>query len=187
MRRSKLYYYNGESRTVAEWAKETGICLQTLKNRLYHGWPIGEALTRPVQVQRQRERHRTDHTGERHGMLRVVKCVGSGNDGKGFLWLCQCACGGERIVPARLLRSTFHCGCRTKRRKAQPPTHDQPCWTCRNYAGGCSWSRKEPPPVDGWIATPVTKYNGARPEMNTFAIHFCPEYVPDGTEDRNDE
>ena len=92
-------------------------------------------------------------------MLVVDHCLGSGPDGP--KWLCVCDCGKTRVVLARNL---------------------QPCWTCRNYAGGCSWSQKYPEPVKGWDATPTTKYQGNAGEVTSFAIHYCPEYVPDGTE-----
>lgn len=123
---------------------------------------------------------RTDHTGERHGMLVVDHCLGSGPAGP--KWLCVCDCGKTRVVLARNLRGAYSCGCKARRKADRRPGHPQPCWTCRNYAGGCSWSQKYPEPVKGWDATPTTKYQGNAGEVTSFAIHYCPEYVPDGTE-----
>lgn len=57
----------------------------------------------------------------------------------------------------------------------------QPCWTCRKYCGGCSWTKRDPKPVEGWEATPTTKiYRGH--VMHSYAIRGCPEYEWDGTE-----
>lgn len=63
----------------------------------------------------------------------------------------------------------------------------QKCWSCTKYAGGCSWSR-EFKPVPGWEAEPRTY--GARPkykvpEVNSYEIVACPEYVWDGTDPRD--
>lgn len=59
----------------------------------------------------------------------------------------------------------------------------QPCWTCRKYCGGCSWTRKEAQPVEGWVATPTEKSsNDVNVKIPSFAIHYCPEYEWDGTE-----
>ena len=62
----------------------------------------------------------------------------------------------------------------------RPPT--QPCWHCRNYAGGCSWTQKEPKPVDGWRAVPTRKSGDSGKIMHSFEIRYCPEFVSDGTE-----
>ena len=110
-------------------------------------------------------------------MLVVDHCLGSGPK-----WLCVCDCGKTRVVLARNLRGAYSCGCKARRKADRRPGHPQPCWTCRNYAGGCSWSQKYPEPVKGWDATPTTKYQGNAGEVTSFAIHYCPEYVPDGTE-----
>ena len=52
----------------------------------------------------------------------------------------------------------------------------QPCETCQKYAGGCSWSR-DFTPVLGWDATPTEKRGSV--VIHSYAIHHCPEYVPD--------
>jgi len=38
---------SGETHTLAEWAKITGICSTTLNNRLHAGWPEEEFLSPP--------------------------------------------------------------------------------------------------------------------------------------------
>lgn len=54
---------------------------------------------------------------------------------------------------------------------------NQPCWTCQNCYGGCSWSR-EFKPVNGWIATP--SYIASNEEYaDTYKITYCPEYKED--------
>lgn len=80
-------------------------------------------------------------------------------------------------------RYVYSCGCtRVHPRAKGNAQNTQPCWSCRKYAGECSWSRKYPEPVEGWEATPTTKYQGTAREITSFAIHYCPEYVSDGTE-----
>lgn len=48
--------------------------------------------------------------------------------------------------------------------------HDQPCWTCGNCYGGCSWS-SEFTPIEGWEAEPIMKDGDI-----TYQIRYCPEY-----------
>ena len=40
--------YRGKNQTVAQWAREMGLNLTTLENRLYAGWDIERALTTTV-------------------------------------------------------------------------------------------------------------------------------------------
>ena len=67
---------------------------------------------------------------------------------------------------------------RYKRKKRDVTAYyekQQPCWTCKNACGGCSWSR-EFKPVEGWEAVPRSiKSNGIHAE--TYKIINCPEYV----------
>lgn len=47
--------YNGETKTVSEWAKSQGILPNTLQYRLYRGWSLEEALgTKPRQTTEER-------------------------------------------------------------------------------------------------------------------------------------
>ena len=85
------------------------------------------------------------------------------------------------------LKTVTSCGCDRRRRpprKGEKPPQDwaeQPCWTCRKYAGGCCWSR-ELKPIPGWRATKTIKFQGTCGGLESYAIHECPEYEPDGTE-----
>lgn len=45
---SKLLNYNGESRSVTEWARRVGISRGTIRSRLKKGWTVESALTTPV-------------------------------------------------------------------------------------------------------------------------------------------
>lgn len=40
--------YNGETKTISEWADCMGISQDTLKRRIYYGWSVEKALTTPV-------------------------------------------------------------------------------------------------------------------------------------------
>ena len=44
--------YNGETKTMSQWAEEKGIPYDTLRMRLIKGWTIDDALTRPVRIKR---------------------------------------------------------------------------------------------------------------------------------------
>lgn len=62
----------------------------------------------------------------------------------------------------------------------------QPCWTCQNCYGGCNWSARFEP-VEGWIATPRTygQIICGIQSMESYEILYCPEYVNDGSDQRN--
>ena len=47
-RNNKLLTYNGETKTMAEWAEEKGLKYNTLQSRLNYGWPLKKALTKKV-------------------------------------------------------------------------------------------------------------------------------------------
>lgn len=40
--------YNGQTLTIAQWAKETGICKGTIRDRYYKGWTPEAIITTPV-------------------------------------------------------------------------------------------------------------------------------------------
>lgn len=48
MPKQRLITHEGQSLSVSEWSKRTGIPYATLLNRLNTGWPTDEALTEPV-------------------------------------------------------------------------------------------------------------------------------------------
>lgn len=52
--KARHYTYNGETHTLDEWARITGIKPMTIRTRLYQGWELGEALGTPVERRRQR-------------------------------------------------------------------------------------------------------------------------------------
>lgn len=57
--KSERLYYQGEYKTIQEWAKEYGISKNTLQARLYRfGWPIKKALETPVDKRRCRKIYR---------------------------------------------------------------------------------------------------------------------------------
>lgn len=47
-RTSRYLEYNGERKSVAEWAAEKGISYQTLYSRITDGWTVEKALTVPI-------------------------------------------------------------------------------------------------------------------------------------------
>lgn len=65
---------------------------------------------------------------------------------------------------------------------------EQPCWHCKKYAFGCSWSEsKGETPVKGWIAEPSVRSRGTAEEYRSWKILFCPEKESDGTEEKTEE
>lgn len=48
-RNNVLYSFNGEEKTLSEWSEITGISYHALLKRLYLGWSIEDALTKPLQ------------------------------------------------------------------------------------------------------------------------------------------
>jgi hypothetical protein len=44
----KLVTFNGQTKTSADWAKETGIPYKTLLRRFKLGWDVERALTEPM-------------------------------------------------------------------------------------------------------------------------------------------
>lgn len=63
----------------------------------------------------------------------------------------------------------------------------QKCWTCENATGGCSWTAIDKKtgkvmfqPVPGWDATPTRRRLSGKTIMESYEIHDCPQYVPDG-------
>lgn len=181
----KKYRCNGEELSMLEWSRRVGIRRKTIEGRLNRGWSLEKALTVPVKKRASQRYRYKDHVGERHGLLTVVKRYDAEDTGGGVRWLCKCKCGGLRIVYSKYLNTVKDCGCGSKKRKGPVvPNIEQPCWSCQNYIDGCSWSRKEHLPVEGWDAVPTLKYQGRGGEMRSYAIISCPEYVSDGTEGR---
>ena len=40
--------YRGETKTMKEWSRELGIPYYTLRQRISRGWPVAEALEKPI-------------------------------------------------------------------------------------------------------------------------------------------
>lgn len=47
-RNNRLLTYNGETKTISQWANDTGIKYTTLYRRITNGWTAESALTTPV-------------------------------------------------------------------------------------------------------------------------------------------
>lgn len=47
-RSSRFLEFNGDKRTVSQWAKHTGISQEALYRRLAKGWAVERALTQPM-------------------------------------------------------------------------------------------------------------------------------------------
>lgn len=47
-KRGLYYEYNGESHTLYDWSKITGLSHASLRSRMRYGWDIEKALTTPV-------------------------------------------------------------------------------------------------------------------------------------------
>ena len=48
-RTNRVVTFNGEAKTLQQWADETGILPSTIRERLSRGWSAEKALTQPVQ------------------------------------------------------------------------------------------------------------------------------------------
>lgn len=76
-------------------------------------------------------RIRSDLTGERFGLLLVIKHAGKGPNGRS-LWLCKCDCGNTKIVTHHSLvhDNITGCGCRLKPRHGYTQTETYASWQC---------------------------------------------------------
>ncbi len=51
----RVFTYQGESKTLPEWARSLGISRNTLLSRIYlYQWPVDRALSEPVQMHRKK-------------------------------------------------------------------------------------------------------------------------------------
>lgn len=53
-RSNKALTHKGETRTMSQWAAESGMCYSTLRGRIRRGWDMDRALTEPVGKQNKR-------------------------------------------------------------------------------------------------------------------------------------
>ena len=61
-RNNRLITYNGDTHTVAEWARKLGIIPDTISYRISKGWPIEKAFQAPMNT----GRHPTSHNKTPH-------------------------------------------------------------------------------------------------------------------------
>lgn len=123
-----------------------------------------------------------DRTGKRYGKLVVRRPYGRDTKGH-IIWLCDCDCGSSRAVYSGDIGRIKSCGkCAPYAEPSKPK--GQPCWHCKNYIDGCSWSRKEHKPVEGWVAKKVRRLQGRNSPFESYEISYCPEFISDGTEVR---
>ena len=47
-RNNRILTYNGESKTISQWADTIGMRVDTLKSRIYYGWSVKDAIERPL-------------------------------------------------------------------------------------------------------------------------------------------
>lgn len=47
-RRNRILEFQGQRRTVSQWAQQTGLSQKALRNRLQMEWPVERILTEPV-------------------------------------------------------------------------------------------------------------------------------------------
>jgi hypothetical protein len=87
---------NGETLSLKEWSRRTGIGYPTLKQRYDHGWPLASFLTPPAPFKRV-----GDLTGQQIGEWTIL---GRGPNkqydcGQSIpMWRCRCSCGEVRDV-----------------------------------------------------------------------------------------
>jgi hypothetical protein len=48
--RVRLLTLDGETKTVSQWARDRGMSIKTLHDRLFRGWSVRKALTSKVQI-----------------------------------------------------------------------------------------------------------------------------------------
>lgn len=111
-RTTRYFTIDGETKNLQQWCDYYGINRGTVNTRLQHGWPIEDALTRPLVSN---ERDRTSLIGKRFGNLTVIDYAGddaikADNNSR---WVCECDCGNRIVTTSHRLKSghTRSCGC----------------------------------------------------------------------------
>lgn len=74
-RANRLVEYDGQTHTVKEWSRLTGIRNDTLTRRLNNGWEIKDALTRPTRVRKESTPGIT-YNGETHSIIEWSRITG---------------------------------------------------------------------------------------------------------------
>lgn len=116
---------NGETASLAEWARRSGLSDRAIAYRLSVGI-LGEDLLSKSRPAPRREQWRrvafVDRTGERYGRLTVTGFAGLRKCDRSRLWQCVCDCGNNRTATSRdLTRGDItSCGCATTRNRLPP-------------------------------------------------------------------
>ncbi len=173
MGKSKYIKCKGTSLSITEWSQARKIPKETISNRLRQGWSIEEALGFKEHKRGVPEKVAISKEMQN----KICKMYKSGMELK---QICEKLEVGYYAV-YNTLKAAGHKVKRAtagrKKTKEDFAKREQPCWHCKKYAGGCSWSR-DFTPVEGWTAEKVLMGSGTE----TYEIKECPELVSDGTE-----
>jgi hypothetical protein len=101
----KTYTHDGKTQTVADWACDTGLHPQVIRNRIRYGWPIERVLSEPQDPRvRYRERISADQVirfrGKAFTVSRWAKLTG---------------------IPTRIIRNRLHARWTITRALTEPP------------------------------------------------------------------
>lgn len=121
----------------------------------------------------------SDLTGQRFGRLTVIEFAGQGKKGASK-WLCQCDCGGQKVVNRCDLQSggTKSCGCLHQERTEQ--TWYKKCGKLKTLCISCIRSAAPPELQCIWDASKATVLPvGAEHKIDKdkICITSCPEYL----------
>ena len=91
------------------------------------------------------------------------------------MFVNQCKQCGKRFFAKS--KETKYCGkiCRQDAAEKRRLSLEQPCWSCKNATGGCSWSKCFKP-VCGWVAEAV-ETKDEEGNIRTYRIRSCPQFV----------
>lgn len=111
-RNNVLYTYNGETKTLAEWSENLGICYKTLQKRI-RNWGVEKAFTTPIKTESV-----IDITGQKFGRLTAISLVSTKG---GARFECVCDCGNKTIQRGYDLRKgvVVSCGCYNRERVSE--------------------------------------------------------------------
>lgn len=107
---AQQFEYNGESKTLREWALQYNLNPKSLASRIrLQGLTIEEALNKPI------EDKLIDLTGKVFSRWTVIEKADY-VEGRHTYWICRCSCGTVRSIDGTCLRngSTRSCGCLMK-------------------------------------------------------------------------
>lgn len=105
----KVIEWNGQAKTVREWADITGLSPTTINSRMnILGWTVDRTLS----TQPRKRVVKADLSGQRFGMW-TVSSQSKLDKAQTVQWLCRCDCGTERWVRSAPLKAgrSLSCGC----------------------------------------------------------------------------